>query len=135
LSFIAFKTVNHHNLVRISMTVNCEHLYKNALMSFLKLFSSPLIPMISFCMFLDGELFYSNGVSIHHNNLVRISMTVNCEFWYENAWMSFLKLFTTDSNDLKFLHFYFPHMKYGKYWFHLQFLFYCKFSRFRTFYT
>jgi hypothetical protein len=30
--------------------------------------------------------------------------------------------------------FYCPHMKYGKYWFHLQF-FYCKFSRFWIFYT
>jgi hypothetical protein len=26
-------------------------------------------------------------------------------------------------------------MKYGKHWFHLQKKFYCKFSRFRTFYT
>jgi hypothetical protein len=26
-------------------------------------------------------------------------------------------------------------MKYGEYWFHLQYIFYCKFSHFRTFYT
>jgi hypothetical protein len=31
--------------------------------------------------------------------------------------------------------FYFPHMKYGKYWLHLQKINYCKISRFRTFNT
>jgi hypothetical protein len=36
-------------------------------------------------------------------------------------------IFSKHSNISAILDFYFPHMKYGKYWFHLQFFFNAKF--------
>jgi hypothetical protein len=51
-------------------------------------------------------------------------LNVECQFLKESV-------LAIDQLSSVLVIFYFPHMKYGKYWFHLQ----KKNSRFRTFYT
>jgi hypothetical protein len=55
-----------------------------------------------------------------------------------NSWVVWSSAFAGfEAQNYFYCNFYFRHMKYRKNWFQLQkkYIFYCKFSRYRTFYT